>query len=293
MTPTSFKGVTYRSTTIDGHSVFYREAGAPTAPAVLLLHGFPSSSRMWQRLMPALADRYHVIAPDYVGFGFSDAPAPGVFSYTFDNLAAIVAKLTQALGLTRYVVVMQDYGGPVGFRLALAHPAQIRALIIQNAAAYDEALGPLWDARRAYWADPAAHVETLKANFLSFEATRHRHLGKSPHPERYDPDSWTDEFAFLSRPGQADIQAALFYDYRTNVAAYPSWQAWMREQRPPTLVTWGRSDPSFETPGAEAFRRDLPDAEIHILEAGHFPMDEAASEIIDLTTGFLGKLKHA
>jgi pimeloyl-ACP methyl ester carboxylesterase len=287
-----FKGITYRSRTIDGHAVFYREAGDPDDPAILLLHGFPSSSRMWEPLMPALAERYHVIAPDYLGFGHSDAPAPGAFSYTFDNLAAIITKLTQALGLTRYILAMQDYGGPVGFRLALAHPEQVRALILQNAAAYDDALGPLWDARKAYWADPTAHVATLKANFLSFEATRHRHIGASPHPERYDPDSWTDEFAFLSRPGQADIQAALFYDYRTNVAAYPSWQAWMRQHRPPTLVTWGRYDPSFERAGAEAFRRDLPDAEIHLLDAGHFPMDEAASAITTLTTRFLARLHH-
>jgi pimeloyl-ACP methyl ester carboxylesterase len=287
----AFTGITYNSRIIDSHSVFYREAGSPDAPAIVLLHGFPSSSRMWERLMPSLAEHYHVIAPDYIGFGWSDAPAPAKFAYTFDNLANIVGKLTEELNLSRYVLVLQDYGGPVGFRLALAHPERVRALILQNAAAYDEALGPLWDARKAYWADPAAHVDKLKANFLSLDATRLRHIGKSPHQERYDPDAWADEFAFLSRPGQADIQVALFYDYRTNVAAYPAWQAWLRTHKPPLLVTWGRYDPSFEQAGAGAFKRDVPDADINILDAGHFPMDEAPAEVTGLTLAFLQRLK--
>ena len=245
----------YHTVDIGGLNIFYREAGPSNAPTVLLLHGFPSSSRMWEPLLPLLADKYHLIAPDYPGFGNSDAPSPSGFTYTFDNLASVVDELTVKLGITNYVLFMQDYGGPVGFRLALAHPERISAIIIQNAVSHEQGLSPLWDARRKYWADPVHELEALKANFTSLEATRQRHIGSSPRPERYDPDTWTDEYAFLSRPGQADIQATLFLDYRTNVASYPRWQKWLRETRPPTLVVWGKYDPSFAVAGAKAYAR--------------------------------------
>ena len=277
----------HRTVTVDGLTIFYREAGPRDAPALLLLHGFPSSSRMYQPLLTRLADRYHLVAPDYPGFGHSGAPEPAAFAYTFDHLAAVMDRFTQALGLTRYVLFVQDYGGPVGFRLALAHPERVLALVVQNAVAHEAGLGPLWDARRAYWADRTTNEANLRANFLSLEATRARHLGTSPHPERYDPDLWTDEFAFLSRPGQIEIQSDLFYDYRTNVASYPVWQAWLRAHRPATLVLWGRYDPSFAVAGAEAYRRDLPEAEIHLLDAGHFALDEVPDEIATLTGRFL------
>jgi pimeloyl-ACP methyl ester carboxylesterase len=280
---------TYHTISVDGVRVFYREAGPKDAPTLLLLHGFPSSSRMFDSLMPLLADRYHLIAPDYPGFGNSDAPAPAQFTYTFDHLAAVIGGLVEALGLTRYVLFVQDYGGPVGFRLALAHPERVRALVIQNAVAHDEGLGPLWQTRRQYWQDRSAHEAALKANLTSFDATRLRHLGTSPNPERYDPDAWTDEFAFLSRPGQAEIQADLFYDYRTNVASYPKWQAWLRKTQPPTLVVWGRYDPSFTTAGATAYQRDVPGAEIHLLDAGHFALDEACDETAALVRAFLAR----
>jgi pimeloyl-ACP methyl ester carboxylesterase len=289
MTASTRATTTYHTIAVEGVTVFYREAGPQDAPTILLLHGFPSSSRMFETLIPFLADRYHLVAPDYPGFGHSDAPASVNFAYTFDHLAAIIGGLTEALGLKSYILFMQDYGGPVGFRLALAHSERVRALVIQNAVAHDEGLGPLWEARRRYWADPASQVESLKVNFTSFEATRQRHLGTSPNPQRYDPDTWTDEFAFLSRPGQAEIQAELFYDYRTNVAAYPSWQAWLRKTKPPTLVVWGKYDPSFTTAGATAYRRDVPDAEIHILDAGHFALDEACDEIAALMQAFFAK----
>ena len=277
----------YGAVSVDGLSIFYREAGRRDAPTLLLLHGFPSSSRMYEPLLARLADRYRLVAPDYPGFGHSDAPDAKNFAYTFDHLASVMDGFVQALGLTTYVLFMQDYGGPVGFRLALAHPGRVQALVVQNAVAHEAGLGPLWEPRRAYWADRQAHEATLRANFLSLAATRLRHVGTSPHPERYDPDLWTDEFAFLSRPGQAEIQSDLFYDYRTNVASYPTWQAWLRAERPPTLVLWGRHDPSFAVAGAEAYRRDLPDAEIHLLDAGHFALDEAPDEIADLTRQFL------
>jgi pimeloyl-ACP methyl ester carboxylesterase len=282
--------VIYRSVNVDGVSIFYREAGPRDAPTILLLHGFPSSSRMYEPLLKRLSDRYHLVAPDYPGFGHSEAPDPARFAYTFDRLAEVVDRFTQALGLSRYALFLQDYGGPVGFRLALSHPERVTAMVIQNAVSHEEGLGPLWDARRAFWAQRAPNEERLRANFLSLAATRQRHVGSSPHPERYDPDLWTDEFAFLSRPGQAQIQSDLFYDYRTNVASYPSWQAWLRECQPPLLVVWGRYDPSFEQAGAEAYRRDVPGGEIHLLDAGHFAMDEAPDEVAHLTRRFLDRL---
>jgi pimeloyl-ACP methyl ester carboxylesterase len=260
---------------------------------VLMLHGFPSSSRMWEPLLPLLADKYHLIAPDYPGFGNSSAPSPSSFEYTFDNLAKVTNEFTTRLGITSYVLFMQDYGGPVGFRLALSHPERVRGLFIQNGVSHEQGLSPLWAARRKYWADPAPELDNLKANFTSFEATRQRHVGSSPHPDRYDPDTWTDEYAFLTRPSQADIQTTLFLDYRTNVAAYPRWQKWLRDVQPPMLVVWGKYDPSFTVAGATAYADDVPAAEVHLLEAGHFALDEATDQIASLVRDFLERLnKH-
>lgn len=286
----SRQSISYHTVEIQGLKIFYREAGPTKAPTVLLLHGFPSSSRMWEPLLPLLTDKYHLIAPDYPGFGNSSTPSPSHFEYTFDNLARVMGVLATKLGITNYVLFMQDYGGPVGFRMALAHPERVRAIIIQNAVSHEQGLSPLWEARRRYWADPAQELENLKANFTSFEATRQRHIGSSPHPDRYDPDTWTDEYAFLTRPGQADIQTTLFLDYRTNVASYPLWQKWLRAMQPPTLVVWGKYDPSFTVAGATAYAGDVPKAEIHILEAGHFALDEATDEIASLVRNFLERL---
>src|SRR5579862_6176600 len=219
----------YRTMQIDGLSIFYREAGPENAPTLLLLHGLPSSSRMFEPLFARLSDRYHLVAPDYPGFGHSDWPDPKKFAYTFDRFAEIVNRFTQVAGLSHYTLYMQDYGGPVGFRMALAHPERIDALIVQDAVSHDSGLGANWKTRREFWADRAANETNLRVNLLSLETTRTRHVGNDPHPELYNPDLWTDEFAFLNRPGQIDIQTELFYDYRTNVDAYPKWQAWMRE----------------------------------------------------------------
>jgi pimeloyl-ACP methyl ester carboxylesterase len=287
----SRQSISYHSVEIEGLNIFYREAGSANAPTVLLLHGFPSSSRMWEPLVPLLADKYHLIAPDYPGFGHSSAPSPSTFEYTFDKLARVMDELTTRLGITSYVLFMQDYGGPVGFRMALARPERVRAIIIQNAVAHEQGLSPLWETRRKYWADPARELDSLKANFTSFEATRQRHIGSTRHPDRYDPDTWTDEYAFLARPGQADIQATLFLDYRTNVASYPRWQNWLRKVQPPTLVVWGKYDPSFTVAGATAYAGDVPKAEIHMLEAGHFALDEATDQIASLARGFLERLE--
>ena len=279
----------YRTADVDGLKVFYRDAGPPDAPVILLLHGFPSSSRMWQPLLDRLAGPFRLVAPDYPGFGHSDAPSHTEFAYTFDHLAAVIGRSTEVLGLRRYTLVVQDYGGPVGFRLAIAHPGRLDALMVQNAVAHEDGLGPLWQTRREFWADREAHEAALRENFFSFAATRQRHVGTSPNAENYDPDLWTDEFAFLSRPGQQDIQTDLFYDYRTNVASYPAWQDWLRQHQPPLLVLWGRYDPSFQVEEAEAYRREVPAAEVHILDAGHFALDEQPDAIADLTRGFLGR----
>ncbi len=282
---------TYRTVAIDGVNVFFREAGPKEAPTLLLLHGFPSSSRQFASLIPLLAGRYHVIAPDYPGFGQSEAPPPERFAYTFDHLAQIIDKLTESLGVGRYVLYMNDYGGPVGFRLAVAHPERVLAMVVQNAVAHEDGLGPLWEPRKAYWRDRAAHEGKVISAFTSLDITRDRHVGGSPRPERYDPDEWLSEFAHLSQPGQAQIQADLFYDYRTNVASYPAWQEWMRHHRPPMLVTWGKYDPSFALAGASAYLRDVPEAEVHLLNAGHFALDESVDEIAVLMRHFLAGLR--
>ena len=281
----------YRTIVIDGLSLFYREAGPQDAPTLVLLHGFPSSSRMFEPLFASLSDRYHLVAPDYPGFGHSDWPDPATFPYTFDRCAEIIGRFTEALGLSRYSLYMQDYGGPVGFRMALAHPDRVEALIVQNAVAHNDGLGAIWKTRRAFWADRAANESALRTNLLSLATTRTRHVGNDPNVDRYDPDLWTDEFAFLSQPGQADIQTDLFYDYRTNVASYPEWQAWMRRKQPHLLVVWGKYDTSFELSEPEAYRRDVPNAEVHVLDAGHFALDTAADEIAALVRGFIGSFR--
>ncbi|MGA9566625.1 MAG: alpha/beta hydrolase [Candidatus Korobacteraceae bacterium] len=279
----------YRTTQIDGLSIFYREAGPEDAPTLLLLHGLPSSSRMFEPLFSRLSDRYHLVAPDYPGFGHSDWPDAKKFAYTFDHIADTMNHFTEALGLLRYTLYMQDYGGPVGFRMVLAYPERIEALIVHDAVAHNTGLGANWTTRRAFWADRSANESALRTNLLSLESTRTRHVGSDPNVERYNPDLWTDEFRFLSQPGQADIQSDLFYDYRTNVDAYPKWQVWMREKQPRLLVIWGKYELSFDSSEPEAYRRDVPKAEVHIVDGGHFALDTAADEIAALVRGFLDK----
>ncbi len=252
--PSTTATTTYHRTQVDGVGIFYREAGPRDAPTIVLLQGFPSSSRGYAMLIPMLATRYHVVAPDFPGFGQSDAPSPADYSYTFDHLAVTVGALLEQLRVSRYTLYLFDYGAPVGYRIILAHPERLQALIVQNGNAYQEGLGPKWAQIAKFWADPKAHPEVVDA-FMSYEATKQRHLAGTSHPDAYDPDSWNDEFAHLSRPGQREIQAALLYDYRTNVASYPAWQAWLREHKPPTLVAWGANDPSFIAAGATRLSR--------------------------------------
>jgi len=277
----------YRSIQVDGLSIFCREAGPKDAPTLLLLHGLPSSSRMFEPLFARLSDRYHLVAPDYPGFGHSDWPDPKKFAYTFDHIAEVMNHFTEALGLAHYSFYMQDYGGPVGFRMILAHPERVEALIVQDAVAHNEGLGANWKTRRAFWADRAAYETPLRTNLLSLATTKARHAGGDPNAERHDPDLYTDEYYFLNQPGQADIQTDLFYDYRTNVENYRKWQAWMRAKQPRLLVIWGKYESSFDPSEPEAYRRDVPKAEVHIVDGGHFALDTAADEIAALVRGFL------
>jgi pimeloyl-ACP methyl ester carboxylesterase len=280
----------YRTIQIDGLSIFYREAGRKEAPTILLLHGLPSSSRMFEPLLRQLADNYHLVAPDYPGYGHSDWPDPKQFDYTFDHIASVIDDFTQALGLSHYTLYMQDYGGPVGFRMALAHPERVQALIVQDAVAHNEGLGGNWATRRAFWADRPAHEEALRKNLLSLATTKTRHIGDDPKVELYDPDLWTDENAFLNAPGQAQIQSDLFYDYRTNVDAYPKWQAWLQKTQPKLLVLWGKHDLSFDLGEPERYRKDVPKAEVYLLDAGHFALDTKADEIAALVGEFCTKV---
>jgi pimeloyl-ACP methyl ester carboxylesterase len=279
----------YRSAAVDGLNVFYREAGDPKAPALLLLHGFPSSSHMFRALIPALADRYHVLAPDLPGFGYSDAPDRGRFTYTFDRLAEVIDRFTEAVQLHRYAIYVFDYGAPVGFRLALRHPERITAIITQNGNAYLEGLSEGWNPIQAYWKDPSPQNRAALRAFLTPETTRWQYTHGEPNPERLSPDAWTLDAALLARPGNGEIQLDLFGDYQSNVALYPKFQEYFRTRRPPLLAVWGKNDPFFLPPGARAFKRDIPDAEIHLLDAGHFALESQAPEIAGIIGDFLAR----
>lgn len=271
----------YRTADIDGLKLFYREAGPADAPVVLLLHGFPTSSHMFRDLIPALADRYRVIAPDYPGFGYSDFPDRQQFPYGFATYAEIIDKFTQAIGLSRYALYVQDYGAPVGLRLALRAPERITGLIVQNGNAYEEGLSDAWAPIKAYWRDSSPANRDKLRGFLTLEGTRQQYTAglSDAQVELVSPDSWMLDWSLLSRPGNIDLQLDLFGDYRTNVALYPQFQAFFRGHRPPTLITWGRHDPLFTVAGAEAYRRDQPDAELHLLDAGHFALETHGPEI--------------
>jgi pimeloyl-ACP methyl ester carboxylesterase len=271
---------THHFATVNGRKIFYREAGDPALPSIVLLHGFPTSSHMYRDLIPLLADRFHVIAPDYVGFGQSDAPSATEFGYSFDSLAAHVAALIDHLGLETYILYMQDYGGPVGFRLFTRHPERVKGFVIQNANAYLEGVGdlpkqiflPLWERRDA-------DTEAAARGFLAAETTEFQYRVGAKNPERISPDNWTIDQALLDRPGTDAYQLDLLEDYKSNVALYDSWHAAFRQYRPRTLILWGRNDPFFIPAGAEAFLSDLPQARLVWLDAGHFVLDENAATV--------------
>ena len=281
---------TYRKATVDGHTIFYREAGRPDAPAVLLLHGFPTSSHMFRDLIPLLAERFRVVAPDLPGFGFSDAPDRADFPYTFDRLAEVIDRFTGVVGLERFAVYVFDYGAPIGFRLALAHPERITAVISQNGNAYEEGLSEGWNPIQAYWREPTEARRAALREFLAPETTKWQYTYGVADPSLIAPESYTLDSALLGRPGNAEIQLDLFLDYASNVALYPQFQAYLRTHRPPVLAVWGRNDPFFLPAGAEAFRRDVPEAEIRFLDTGHFALETHAAEIAAGIVEFLSRV---
>jgi len=280
---------TYRTASVDGLKVFYREAGDPQAAAVLLLHGFPTSSHMFRELIPALADRYHVVAPDLPGFGYTEAPDRATFKYSFDQLAQVVDRFTEVVGLRRYAIYVFDYGAPVGFRLALRHPERITAVISQNGNAYLEGLSEGFSPIQAYWKDPSPENRAALRAFLTPQTTQWQYTHGVPAPERVSPDTWTLDSALLARPGNDEIQLDLFGDYQSNIALYPKFQDYLRTRRPPLLAVWGKNDPFFLPPGAQAFKRDQPDAEIHLLDAGHFALESQGPHIAGIIRDFLAR----
>jgi pimeloyl-ACP methyl ester carboxylesterase len=284
----------HRSVTVDGVEIFYREAGPAAAPALLLLHGYPTSSHMFRNLIPTLAARYRVVAPDYPGFGYSAAPGRGRFTYSFDTFARLIERFTETVGLSRYALYVMDYGAPVGFRLATAHPERVTALVVQNGNAYAEGLeSSFWDPIRAYWKTGAAAEREALRQFTTPAATRWQYTDGVADPSRLSPDAWTLDQLGLDRPGNAEIQLDLFYDYRTNPPLYPAWQAYFRQHRPPTLVVWGRNDTIFPAAGAQAYRRDNPEAELHLLDTGHFALETHGAEIAALMRDFLARKLRA
>lgn len=282
--------VRYLTERIDGVDIFYRDAGPPDAPVVLLLHGFPTSSHMFRDLIPRLAEKYHVIAPDYPGYGFSDQPDRASFAYTFENFAKVIDTLMQRLGADRYALYVMDYGAPVGYRLAIRNPARVTALIVQNGNAYEEGFGEaFWAPVKAYWKSHADTDREAIRWFTTTKATHWQYTNGVPDVAKVSPDAETLDQALLDRPGNADVQLDILYDYRTNVPLYPQWQAYFRASQPPTLIVWGKNDEIFVAAGAEPYRRDLPKAEIHMLDTGHFALETHGAEIAALMRDFLGR----
>lgn len=274
----------------DEVNVFYREAGPVDAPVVLLLHGFPTSSFQYRELIPRLADRYRVIAPDLPGFGFTEIPAARGYKYSFDALAKTIEAFTEALKLKRYALYVFDYGAPTGFRLAMAHPERVTAIVSQNGNAYEDGLGDSWAPIRRYWSEPnAANREEVRKAALSPEGIRYQYLEGVPHPERIAPEGYTLDEALISRPGNTDIQLDLFLDYANNVKLYPAFHEYFRKSKPPLLAIWGKHDPFFIPPGAEAYKRDIPEAEVQFLDTGHFALETHVDEVAQAMRQFLGK----
>ncbi|MEU4765166.1 alpha/beta hydrolase [Actinosynnema sp. NPDC023794] len=280
----------FRYADINGQRVFYREAGHPDAPVLVLLHGFPTSSHMFREFIGALADRYRVIAPDHVGFGHSAAPSVDEFDYTFDALTDITLGLLDHLGVRRHALYVQDYGAPIGFKIASRHPDRVTAVITQSGNAYTEGFTPFWEPLFAYAANPGPDTEPAVRALLTLDATRWQYTHGVKDPGRIDPGTWAHDQALLDRPGNAEVQLALFRDYRNNLDAYPVFQRYFRETQVPLLAVWGRNDEIFGPDGALAYRRDLPEAEIHLLDAGHFALEDQLDTIAGYTRGFLGRV---
>jgi pimeloyl-ACP methyl ester carboxylesterase len=275
----------------DGISVFYREAGPVDAPVILLLHGFPTSSFQYRELIPRLADKYRVIAPDLPGFGFTEVPAERKYTYSFDNLAKTVEAFTEALHLSRYAMYLFDYGAPTGFRLAMAHPERVTAIVSQNGNAYEEGLGDAWAPIQQYWSEPTAEHREVVHQALNPAGIRSQYTDGVPHPERIAPEGYTLDAAMIARPGNMDIQLDLFLDYANNVKLYPAFQEYFRRSKPPLLAIWGRFDPFFIPAGAEGFKRDNPNAQVQLLDTGHFALETNVQDVAGAMRQFLASNK--
>jgi len=280
----------YKTLTIDGLDIFYREAGSPDDPTILLLHGFPTSSHMFRNLIQVLSDRFHLVAPDYPGFGNSSMPSVEEYDYTFDSIAEVIDSFTKKLGLHKYSLYLMDYGAPVGYRLAVKHPARVESLIVQNGNAYKEGLREFWDPIKAYWKEKSKeNGDVLKNSLLTIEATKWQYTNGVRNPETIAPENWFHDQYLLDRPGNKDIQLQLFYDYGSNPPLYPEWQAYFREHQPPTLIAWGKNDYIFPEEGAHPYKRDLMNIEFHLLDTGHFALEEDGDKIAQLITCFMAK----
>lgn len=285
----SIESIRYHTIKIEDLDIFYREAGSPDNPTILLLHGFPTSSHMFRNLMLALSDRYHLVAPDYPGYGNSSMPTVNEFDYTFDNLAAVMDKFVQTLELSNYSLYLMDYGAPIGFRLATQHPEKVQTLLIQNGNAYEEGLKEFWDPIRNYWAVRSEENANPLRSFLNIDGTKWQYLTGVRDASAISPDNWNMDQRFLDRPGNQEIQLALFYSYSSNLPLYPEWQAYMREYQPPALITWGKNDPIFPESGAHPYKQDLQTLDFHLLETGHFALEEDGDTIARLIRDFLGR----
>jgi pimeloyl-ACP methyl ester carboxylesterase len=279
----------HKTINIDGLEIFYREAGPADAPTILLLHGFPTSSHMFRNLIPALSDRYHLVAPDYPGFGNSAQPAQATFDYSFDNLARVMERFVAALGIKKYSLYLMDYGAPVGFRLAARHPEQVQALIVQNGNAYEEGLREFWDPIRLYWQDRTPQNAGPLAGFIAPDGVKWQYTHGVRNAQTISPDNWNVDLRHLSREGNPTIQLALFYDYQNNLPHYPEWQDYFRRYQPPTLIVWGKNDYIFPAEGAYPYQRDLRNLEFHLLDTGHFALEEDGQRIAEIMRKFLGK----
>ncbi len=283
----------YKTAKVKNLDIFYREAGPKDAPTIVLLHGFPTSSQMYRNLIPALADKYHVIAPDYPGFGQSSMPSVNEFDYSFAKITDIVDDLLQQLGTERYSLYVQDYGGPVGFRLAVKHPERVQSLIVQNGNAYEEGLREFWNPIKAYWKERTPdNADILRGKLFSFDATKWQYTNGVRNLQDLDPSTWTADQFLLDRPGNQEIQLKLFYEYGFNPPLYPEWQAYFRKYQPPMLIVWGKNDKIFPAEGAYPYKRDLKNVEFHLLDTGHFALEEDGPEIAAYMRAFLAKNVH-